>query len=139
MSADEDIVRKFIHEAFNEGRLEAIDDMTTPAFVEHQDLGPNPPQGRDGPKAVVSSLRRAFSDFHLAVEDAASRDGTVWLRMRATGTHDGPFMGRAPTGKRISVTVIDVLRVADGKIIEHWGVADRLGVLSQIDGQVRAG
>lgn len=133
MTENEAIVRKFIDEAFNGGRLEAIDALLSPDFVEHQALGPGGPTGRDAPRAIVSSLRRAFSDFHLDVEDAASSGDTVWLRLRGTGTHDGPFMGRAPTGKRMSITVIDVMRLRDGKIVEHWGVADRLAALGQLD------
>jgi predicted ester cyclase len=133
MHHNEAIVRKFIDEAFNGGRLEAIDAMLSPDFVEHQALGPGAPTGRDAPRAIVSSLRRGFSDFHLDVEDVASQGDTVWLRLRGTGTHDGPFMGRAPTGKPMAITVIDVMRVRDGKIVEHWGVADRLAALAQLD------
>jgi predicted ester cyclase len=57
---------------------------------------------------------------------------SVWTRNVATGTHEGPFMGHAPTGRRMRIDVFDVLRVADGRIVEHWGVPDRLGALLQI-------
>lgn len=133
MNENEAIVRNFIDEAFNAGRLEAIDALLSPDFVEHQALGPGAPTGRDAPRAIVTSLRRAFPDLHLAVEDATSSGDTVWLRLRGTGTHEGPFMGRAPTGKRMAITVFDVMRLRDGKIVEHWGVADRLAALGQLD------
>lgn len=134
MTHDEAIARRLIDEAFNEGRLDAIDSLMSPDFVEHQAMGPGSPTGREAPKAIVRSLRRGFSDFHLSVEDTATRGDTVWLRLRATGTHDGPFMGREPTGKPISVTVIDIMRIEDGKIVEHWGVPDGLALLAQIGG-----
>jgi predicted ester cyclase len=56
----------------------------------------------------------------------------VWTRNRATGTNDGSFLGNPPTGKPMSIDVFDVLRVVNGKIVEHWGVPDRLGVLFQL-------
>lgn len=133
MTENESVARRLIEDAFNKGRLEAIDELMSPDFVEHQAIGPGVPTGREAPKAIVSMLRSAFPDFHLAIEDTALRGDTVWLRLRATGTHDGTFMGRQPTGKCISVTVIDIMRIQDGKIVEHWGVADRLGALQQLD------
>lgn len=133
MTDDEAIVRRLIQEAFNEGRLDSIEALLAPDFVEHQSMGPGAPKGRDAPKAIVSSLRRGFSDFHLEVEDSALRGDTVWLRLRGTGTHDGPFMGRAPSGRRVSVMVFDVMRVERGKIVEHWGVPDALSLLRQIE------
>ena len=56
----------------------------------------------------------------------------MWFRIRSTGTNDGPMWGRPPTGRPIDITVIDVMRVVDGRMVEHWGVADRLAVLKQI-------
>lgn len=133
MHDNEAIVRTFFEEAFNRGRLDVIDTLFSPEFVEHQAFGPDAPAGRDAPKAVVTSLRRGFSDFHITIEDTAASNDTVWVRLRATGTHDGPFMGHAPTGNRIAVTVIDIMRLAHGKIVEHWGVADSLAALRQIE------
>ena len=60
-------------------------------------------------------------------------DGDVaWARNVATGTNDGSFMGHPPTGRPMRIDVIDVVRVRDGRIVEHWGVPDRLGVLRQL-------
>ncbi len=100
--------------------------------IENQDRGPNHAAGADGVKAVIASLHSAFSDFRLTIEDVTVAGAVVWTRNVATGTHDGPFMGNPPTGRSIRIDVFDVLRVVDGKIVEHWGVPDRLGVLIQI-------
>ena len=85
-----------------------------------------------GVKAVIASLRRAFSDFRLEIEDLAVDGDKVWLRMTGSGTNDGPFMGNEPTGRRMRVDVFDLIRVVDGKMVEHWGVPDRLGSLFQL-------
>jgi predicted ester cyclase len=128
----EDVVRRLIEEGFNRGRLEVADELVGPGYVEHQDFGPDHAAGAEGVKAVMGSLRRAFSDFHLAIEDLAVDGDTVWLRLSGTGVNDGSFMGHPPTGRRMRTDVFDALRVKDGRIVEHWGVPDRLGVLFQL-------
>jgi len=133
MAADpETVARRLIEEGFNEGRLEVCDEVTSPDLVEHQHYGPNHAAGAEGVKAVIASLRRAYSDFHLEIEDLTVAGDAVWLRMRGSGTHDGPFMGHPPTGRRMEIDVFDVLRIVDGKLVEHWGVPDRLGALLQL-------
>jgi steroid delta-isomerase-like uncharacterized protein len=123
------IFRRAIDEAWNRGNLEVIDALFAPDFVEHQNgIGP----GRDGVKGSIRALRAAFPDLHLEVADAIAQDDRAWIRLRGTGTHGGAFMGVPATGRAIEVDVIDIIRIADGRIVEHWGVADRLGVVQQL-------
>lgn len=128
----ENVVRRLIEEGFNQGRLAIADELTSPDLVEHQNFGPDHAPGAEGVKAVIASLRRAFSDFHLEIEDLSVDGDKVWLRMVGTGINDGPFMGNEPTGRRMRTDVFDLIRVADGKMVEHWGVPDRLGTLFQL-------
>ncbi len=128
----ETVARRLIEEGFNQGDLTVCDELASDDLVEHQSFGPNHSPGAEGVKAVVSSLRRAFSDFHLEIEDLVVDGDKVWLRMVGSGTHDGPFMGHPPTGRRMRTDVFDVLRIRDGRLVEHWGVPDRLGVLFQL-------
>jgi steroid delta-isomerase-like uncharacterized protein len=133
MSHDpETIARRLIEEGFNQGNLDVCEELNAADLVEHQDFGPNHLSGPEGVKAVVTSLRRAFPDFHLEIEDLTVDGDKVWLRMVGSGTNDGPFMGNPPTGRRMRTNVFDVIRVRDGKIVEHWGVPDRLGTLFQL-------
>ncbi len=131
-SSPETIARRLIEEGFNRGDLSVADELTSPSMVEHQNFGPDHAPGAEGVKAVIRSLRGAFSDFHLTIDDLAVSGDTVWLRMTGTGTNDGRFMGHAPTGRRIRIDVIDVVRIEDGLLAEHWGVPDRLGALFQL-------
>jgi predicted ester cyclase len=131
-SNPEALARRLIEEGFNEGRLDIADELTSPSMVEHQYYGPDHAPGAEGVKAVISSLKRAFSDFHLTIDDLAVSGDVVWLRMTGTGTNDGPFMGHPPTGRRMRTDVFDALRFEDDRIVEHWGVPDRLGSLFQL-------
>ena len=133
MSESEQLFRRLIEEGFNGGDLTVADAVTSPDLAEHQDFGPHHAPGAEGVRAVISSLRRAFSDFHLQIEATAVSGDTVWARLTATGMHDGPFMGHPPTGRRMRATVFDAIRVADGRMVEHWGVPDRLSVLYQLE------
>jgi predicted ester cyclase len=126
------VVRRLIEEGFNQGRLEVCEELTDPSLAEHQDFGPRHASGAEGVKAVVTSLRRAYSDFHLAIEHLAVDGDLVWLHMKGSGTNDGPFMGNPPTGRSMEIDVFDLIRVADGRMVEHWGVPDRLGALFQL-------
>lgn len=128
----EALVRRLIEEGFNQGKLEVAEELNSPDLIEHQDFGPNHAPGPEGVKAVITSLRSAFSDFHLEIEDLTVDGDKVWLRMTGSGTNDGSFMGHPPTGRRMRTDVFDVVRVEHGKIVEHWGVPDRLGVLFRL-------
>lgn len=130
--APEAVARRLIDEGFSGGHLEVADELIADDLAEHQEYGPNHAVGPEGVKAVIASLHRAFSDFRLSIEDVCVAGDMVWTRNVATGTNDGPFMGHPATGRSIRVTVFDVLRVAGGKVVEHWGVPDRLGALIQI-------
>jgi predicted ester cyclase len=138
-SMAEAVVRRLIDEGFSQGRLDVCDELIAGEIVEHQDYGPGHPPGAAGVKAVVTSLRRAFSDFTLEIEDLVVAGDTVWTRNVATGTNDGPYMGHAPTGRRFRIQVFDVMRVSGGRVVEHWGVPDRMGVLTQLGAITRPG
>ena len=123
-----EIFRTVVEEAFNKGNFDVLDSLFAPGYVEHQfGLKSTVP----GMKEDVAYLRRAFPDLHLAIEDMIANDDMVWGRMTARGTNLGPFIG-PPTGKRIEVTVIDILRFASGLIVEHWGTPDRFAAMAQL-------
>lgn len=132
MHEAERVFRRLIDEGFNGGDLSVADELTSPEMVEHQDYGPGHAPGAEGVRAVISSLRRAFPDFRLEIEDLTVSGDAAWARLIASGTHDGPFMGHPPTGRRMQANVFDVVRVVDGRLVEHWGVPDRLSVLYQL-------
>jgi len=132
MSDPETVLRRLLDEGFTQGKLDVCDELVADHVDEHQSFGPSHPDGPEGVKAVIRSLRAAYSDFRLEVHDLVVDADTVWARTVGSGTNDGPFMGNPPTGRSMRIEVFDVVRVRDGKIVEHWGVPDRLGALIQL-------
>jgi predicted ester cyclase len=136
MSEQENIVRfrRLIEQGFTRGDLGVLDELVAPDCVEHQ-RGNKP--GLEGAKATVTTLHRWMSDFELRIVDVVAGGDKVWSLNRARGVNTGSVMGNPPTGKTVEVDVIDIVRFEDGKVVEHWGIADQLGMLIQL-GQMPA-
>ena len=77
-------------------------------------------------------LRSGIPDFKATIDDVVAEGDRVVIRMTFRGTQTGEFMGMPPTGKSISVGVIDIFRIAGGKIVEHWGQMDSMGMMQQL-------
>ena len=127
---NEDVFRRLIEQGFSKGNLAALDELFAPNFVEHQD-GIMPPN-IEGLKGAIVSLRTPFPDLKVTVEEIIASGDKTWARLTGRGTHLGPFMGRPPTGKSFAITIIDICRFENGKIVEHWGVADRASLMEQL-------
>jgi predicted ester cyclase len=123
-------LRRLIELGFSQGDLTILDELMSPTVVEHQ-RGNGP--GIEGARAVVATLHRWFSDFGMTVLEVAADGDKVWSLNRARGVNTGSIMGNPPTGKRMEVDVIDIVRFESGRIVEHWGIADQLGMLIQLD------
>jgi steroid delta-isomerase-like uncharacterized protein len=123
------LVRYYIEEAWNKGNLAVIDELIVPDYIQHV---PQVLQGRAGVKQFFAMLRAAFPDIQNTIEDMiAEADKVVW-RSTIRGTHSGPFRGIPATGKRITLTAMNFLRVVDGQFVENWGEQDNLGLLQQL-------
>lgn len=126
---NESLVRRLLEEGFNKGNLSIVDELVAVDQKEHQR---DHRDGREGVKEVIRSLKEAFPDFTFTIEELIGVDDKVWVRLTARGTNLGSFMGRPPTGRKISVDAMDVVRLREGMMIEHWGVPDELGVAIQL-------
>ena len=133
MSAQENgaLVRRFIDEIFNQGRLEVADEILAPDYVHHDPTTSKFGSGIEGFKQMVSLYRQAF-DLQIVLEDQIVSGDKVVDRWTGHGTHQGAFMGMAPTGKRISSTGISIHRIASGKVAETWNNYDALGIFQQL-------
>lgn len=135
MSAEQNkaLSRRYIEEVFNKGKLPLADELFTHNFVDH-DLA-NPPDFGRGPEAVrkhATLYRTAFPDARITIDDILAEGDKVVFRWTGQGTHKGELMGIKPTGKRVTVTGIDIHRFVDGKIAEKWANWDRHGMMEQL-------
>jgi|WetSurMetagenome_2_1015567.scaffolds.fasta_scaffold132602_1 steroid delta-isomerase-like uncharacterized protein len=126
------VFRRMVDEVFNRGNVAVVDEIMTPDFMEREELPPGFPPGREGVKLLTQMIRSAFPDFKAKTEDMLAEGDKVMHRMTWSGTQQGEFMGVPPTGKHMSIQVIDIVRFADGKAVEHWGVMDVMGMMQQL-------
>lgn len=125
------LVRRFDEEVYVKRNLAAVDDLIAPTHVDHT-LPPGLPEGREGTKRAIDMYLTAFPDLQLAVEDQIAEGDKVVTRMTTSGTQRRAFGPFPPTGRRVKVETVDIARIADGKIVESWGLDDRLGLLQQL-------
>lgn len=129
-SHNQERFRRLIAVGFSGGDLSVVDDVFSRDFVEHQ-AGVHP-ANREGVKGLIRYLHQALPDLTCAIEEMVTSGDTVWARVRARGTHRGTFMGVAPTGRTVTVDIVDISRFNGGKIVEHWGISDGLATLEQL-------
>ncbi len=125
------VVRRFFDEVWNGGKIDVIDEIITPDAVDHN---PNPgqPPGSEGVKWLVRAFRAAFPDLHFDVQEQIAEGDKVVSRWVVSGTQQGEFFGIPATGKRVSISGMDIVRVVDGKMTEHWLNMDQLGMMQQL-------
>jgi steroid delta-isomerase-like uncharacterized protein len=131
MSEQIELTRRFYTEVFGEGRTETIDELCAEGFVDHEEV-PGLPPTREGLKLFVEGTRAAFPDLHVEVDDIFESGDKVVARARFQGTHRGEFLGIAPTGRRIDVPLIDIIRIENGRAAEHWGISDQMTLMQQL-------
>ncbi|HVM89920.1 MAG TPA: ester cyclase [Puia sp.] len=130
MITNEQLFRDIIEQGFGKGDTSLFDKYTSPDFIEHQ-YGFDPPNA-EGVKKSILSLRASFADISFTIEELIAHDDKVWGRMTVRGTQTGQFGPLPPTGKKFEITVIDIMRFKNGKLVEHWGVPDRFALMQQL-------
>lgn len=123
------VLRQIIEQGFGNADLYVIDQLVADDYMEHQF---NMKGGKEGLKKAILSLSNAFSNHEYELISSSVQGDMVWAHYRSEGEHTGPFMGREPTGKKFSIDVIDIARIGNGKLVEHWGVPDRFALLLQL-------
>jgi steroid delta-isomerase-like uncharacterized protein len=126
------IARRIVDEMFNEGRLEAADEIVTPDFVGHDPASPAPVLGPEGLKGNIEGYRTAFPDVRLSIDDEIAEGDRVVTRWTARGTHQAELFGIPATGKQSTVTGMTIDRIVEGRIVESWTNWDTLGLLQQL-------
>jgi predicted ester cyclase len=126
-----DLVRRFVDEYQTGADERALDELVHPDVLDHS-RPPGVAPGAEGIRQQFNGFRAAFPDFRATILDQVAEGDRVVTRKVFHGTHHGSFQGIQPTGREVEINLIDIVRVADGQIVEHWNCVDRLGLLAQL-------
>ncbi|PJJ58624.1 ester cyclase [Hymenobacter chitinivorans] len=126
------IIRRYNQEGIAQGNAATLRELLSPGFINH-----SAPAGADnGPAGMLYTflqvLRPAFADLQVEVYDQVAEADKVTTRKALKGTHTGELLGIAPTGQAVVINVIDIYRLHEGKLVEHWGVNTLPAVLAQL-------
>jgi steroid delta-isomerase-like uncharacterized protein len=128
---NKDLARRFVEEVINKHNAAACDQLLAKDYKDHTPP-PGVPPTLEGMKQAFGMFFTAFPDMHFHIEDIIAEGDKVVVRGTGHGTHKGEFMGIPPTGKQFSTPEIHICRYANGKMTEHWGAEDSLGMLIQL-------
>ncbi len=129
------IINRYFEEVWNQGKLDVLDEIVSVDYINHSPGMPNPLRGPEGIKPIVTAIRDAFPDLKYVIENIVVSEDQVAVHTTMYGTHRGDFFGLAPTGKTIKVAQMQIERIENGKIVEHWRVTDDLTMRRQL-GQI---
>ena len=125
------VLERMLTEGFARGNADVVDELCSPDLIEHQfGLAGRGAEAIEHVKAAIRDVHAAVPDMVFTIEDAVEAGDTVWVRAEARGTATGPFFG-PPSGRPVRVGVVDIARIVDARIVEHWGVPDRFALLAQ--------
>ena len=128
---NKDLFRRMVDEVFAQGKVDVINELIEPNWVDHNPI-PGQEPGPEGMKKLVVMFRDAFPDLTSNVDLLMAEGDLVAGRMTTSGTHKGEFMGIPPTNKRFTMSETHIVRIANGKAVEHWGNSDDMGMMQQL-------
>lgn len=133
---NEEIIKRYFEEAWNQGKLEVLDEIIAQNYVNHNPGMPNPLPGPKGLKPIIAGLRKAFPDLHFTIKNMVVTENQVAIHSIMSGTHEGDLFGLPATGKKVHVNQLQIERIENGKIVKHWHQSDDLGMMRQL-GQIK--
>ena len=127
------LVRQIYGDIRSGGRLELVDEVLHPGFAAHDPTAlPAELRGRQAFKEQTLAYRAVFAGLRFTIESLVAEGDEVVARWTASGTHTGSLAGESPTGRQVVTSGFGSWRVSDGRIIEHFGAFDIMGLLRQI-------
>jgi steroid delta-isomerase-like uncharacterized protein len=132
LEANKALVRRLFDEGFNAGRLDVVDELVAPDVVTHNPLILDAPTGPDSIRGGIEMIRSAFDDLHVDVQQLVAEGDRVASMVVMSGTNTGDYRRGGATGRKGEIRAFFVWRIADGRIAENWGVADRFAFLQDL-------
>ncbi|MFC5410232.1 ester cyclase [Larkinella bovis] len=129
---NQQLIETYFKAVWNEGDLDSLDNLLTADYRNHSASIPNPQPGPAGLKPIVAAMRHAFPDLQYTIQDLIVTPNNVVARVVMSGTQTGDFFGIPPTNRTVEVAQINIERIRDGKIAEHWRLTDELALMRQL-------
>jgi steroid delta-isomerase-like uncharacterized protein len=126
-----EIVRSFVEQYQEKRDQHAFSEFLAADVVDHTPM-PGTSPGSEGVRQVFEMLWAALPDMSVKVHEMVAEGDIVVTRKSFVGTHRGEMFGVPPTGKSVHIDLIDIVRVSDGKIVEHWNIVDSMGLMQQL-------
>jgi steroid delta-isomerase-like uncharacterized protein len=134
---NKDLLRRYMGDVWEKGDPTAVRRFLAQSYQRH--LSPTkPPLDLAAQVERLQGFRSAFPDARITVEDVIAEGDRVAFRSTFRGTHREPFFGIAPTGREVTVGLVDIIRVEDGRIVEQWGGPDVFDLLQQLGASIGA-
>ena len=130
-SQNKAVIRRFVEEVQNNRNWDVYDELNDPDFV-NLSAPPGVPADRDGGKVFLSGFLNAFPDSHVTIDEMVAEGDLVATKKTFAGTHTADMGAIPATGKHVTLTYVDFMRVRDGRIIEHWLCMDQLSFMQQL-------
>lgn len=122
---------RYFNQVWNQGKLELLDSLLAPGYINHTPSAPTKP-GPEGLKSIVTAIRKAFPDLHYEIRQLIATPEYLTIRVEMTGTQKDSLFGIPPTGKSIRVNQINIEKIENGRISQHWRVTDELSMFKQL-------
>jgi predicted ester cyclase len=132
LEANKELVRRLIDRGFNGGDLAVVDEIVAPGVVTHNPIILDAPSGPESVRGGIAMIRSSFPDFHAEILDLVAEADRVAVFLQLSGTNEGDYRRGGATKRKGSFRAFFIWRVADGRLAESWGVADRFALLQQL-------
>ena len=123
------VVETLCKTVFQKHDFSKLDEIMRDDYIQHNE---DTPQGKAGFKKFFEKIFKAMPDFSYTIRKIVAEGDTVMMHSTTTATHLGEWLGNPPTGNKLNFDVVDIFRIEDGKIAEHWDVADTLKLFTQV-------
>jgi len=133
LDAAKAVVRRNTEEVQGGGNFDVFEELFADDFVDRT-TQPGTSPDKAGVRKLYTYMRAAFPDFHVEIHWQLADGDRVTTYKTYHGTHEGPFLGIAPTHRAVHFESVDMMRVQNGKITDHWGVGNLLSLMQQIGG-----
>ena len=129
---NKEIVLRFNREVIEQGNVATFEELVSPDVINHaaREGMPNGPESMR--HFLLQVLRMGFPDIKVEILDQVAEGDKVTTRKTLHGTHTGEFMGIPPSNKRVTIQVIDIIRLSQGRYTEHWGISNIPEIIREI-------